>query len=86
MTALMQETPFTPDQPVRAIQIPDVSCPRCGGELHYVNDRPPGATGYSSMVLLHCPRKGCPTWELRVEWITCGQPPSTPRTLEEAYP
>ena len=81
MSALV-EVPFELDAPVESIQIPDVSCPRCGGGLFYVNGRSPGASGYAAMVLLRCARTPCPTWELRVELITCGAPPAAPRPLK----
>lgn len=82
-TMLLEEAPLELGQVVTSLQVPDITCPRCGGPVTFVNQRPPGRTGYSAMVLLHCQRNGCPTWELRVEWITCGQPPSTPTPAKE---
>lgn len=85
-TRTLIEAPFEHGQQVTHLQVPDISCPKCGGPVEYVNDRPPGVTGYGAMVLLRCPGRGCPTWELRVEWVTCGKPPIPPAPLEEAYP
>ena len=67
------ETAFERGQRVAAVQIPDVSCPRCGGPLSFVNARPPGATGLHAMALFACPDATCTRlhgdWELRVELI-----------------
>lgn len=78
---MFAEAPLRAGEVVESLHVPDVSCPRCGGPLEYVNDRPPGVTGYSTMVLLGCRHRGCPTWELRIEFITTGAPPTLPKPI-----
>lgn len=71
MRALI-EAPLRCGEGVESLRVP-VSCPRCGGQLEYVNGRPPGDTGLNTMALFVCAENACRRahgeLELRVELI-----------------
>jgi len=63
----------------------ELCCPKCGAELEHVNGRPPGNPGYTATAIARCPRPQCPEWELRVELITCGNPPPLPAPMKAKH-